>query len=966
MPAKRRRSGGRSRAPKGKSNTRPSSPSSSNVKNEDEVNPMEEFSSGYELQNDFQDEEIDEEEAFTTEDYQMYGDVGRSYGKKAKKGNDLGEDDEFDNEEAGAIDASDESDVPVDLSEMISINLKRQRKEEKAQSRNKEKLDKKLAALADSDFDEDEDEDAESDDDKAHGNLLSSVAKLNRDRDAAENSTMLARAFERSQYAPENEHGAGTLGLGNASSQLNMDDLLKSMNSGDPSTREARVQVERLRKDKAASTLAAPLKDVAQEQVEREVAFDDMSRHVSRWTGVVKSMREASSISFPLVKDQRLKPTTSALTSTFVPSDNLEKDFSSLLERYGVSEKEIESKENAELLETDSNDAASREAKLNEMKKTRSLMFHHEIKLKRIKKIKSRTYRKLAKKRKEKQKLSLQELEQLNPDLAETEKRKIEANRVRERMSLRHKNTSKWVKRQLRLAKANPAMRGMQKVIGQQLNINNELTAKMKKMGDAVNEDGEDWLVDQGEDELAALMDDEGENTEEDSGTKSKAQKQLEKIEELKSALEYGIAGESKPRKGLLSMKFMQRAMEKRATQAQKLLDEFKAEVEVQQDADRLEGGDDEGVDFSKGSINFEQIGMLSDGKGLELNRSNGRGQEIEMQGNMKIDIVGEKRAQMNSETETPNVGVKEIPFNLSDSHKEKPGKDKRKLESKSQLSKVDYGGEKHKDDSSEHEDDHVEDDDEFAAFDTESKFDEVQPRLKRNTKIKRVPNNNVRNNPWLSSSNRKRTAEYEDDDEDVDIDTSKTLSLHSDVDNKFKLDKTEIMHQAFALGGNTEKDFQAEKNAEIQKEIDVVEEGANTTMPGWGTWGGEGVKKPKRSKRKQVEVDAKIKEIKSRRTKGPQHVIINLKRNKKAKKYTVSQLPFPFTSKAQYEKSLRQPLGRDWNTLKSFQEMTKPEVITKTGTIIEPMSVKALKRHKNKSEQGNKEQKKKRRKNKQ
>jgi U3 small nucleolar RNA-associated protein 14 len=49
------------------------------------------------------------------------------------------------------------------------------------------------------------------------------------------------------------------------------------------------------------------------------------------------------------------------------------------------------------------------------------------------------------------------------------------------------------------------------------------------------------------------------------------------------------------------------------------------------------------------------------------------------------------------------------------------------------------------------------------------------------------------------------------------------------------------------------------------------------------------------------------------------------------------TQLPHEFENKAQYERSLRMPLGPEWSTKETFQGATKPRVIVKQG-VIKPM----------------------------
>ena len=68
-------------------------------------------------------------------------------------------------------------------------------------------------------------------------------------------------------------------------------------------------------------------------------------------------------------------------------------------------------------------------------------------------------------------------------------------------------------------------------------------------------------------------------------------------------------------------------------------------------------------------------------------------------------------------------------------------------------------------------------------------------------------------------------------------------------------------------------------------------------------------------------------------------HVIINQQVDKKADAFRIEGVPFPFTSREQYERAMRQPLGREWNASNAFQELNKPEVKTRLGTIIDPIN---------------------------
>ncbi|RYF40707.1 MAG: hypothetical protein EOO38_21560, partial [Cytophagaceae bacterium] len=70
------------------------------------------------------------------------------------------------------------------------------------------------------------------------------------------------------------------------------------------------------------------------------------------------------------------------------------------------------------------------------------------------------------------------------------------------------------------------------------------------------------------------------------------------------------------------------------------------------------------------------------------------------------------------------------------------------------------------------------------------------------------------------------------------------------------------------------------------------------------------------------------------RRDKKLDKVIINERRQKSNVKYMASQLPFPFETREQYERSLRVPKGKEWTTKRTFQDATKPRVIVKQGVI--------------------------------
>ncbi|CAG2160014.1 unnamed protein product [Oppiella nova] len=143
------------------------------------------------------------------------------------------------------------------------------------------------------------------------------------------------------------------------------------------------------------------------------------------------------------------------------------------------------------------------------------------------------------------------------------------------------------------------------------------------------------------------------------------------------------------------------------------------------------------------------------------------------------------------------------------------------------------------------------------------------------------------------------------------------------------------LVSEAFA-DDDVISDFKKAKKERIENES---ERDVNLHLPGWGQWGGNGLRVSKR-RVKRFTVKAKRRPRKDN-TIG--NVIISETRDAVIGKYRVNQLPFPFKNVEEFENSIRQPLGRTWNPETAFKELTAPSVVTKMGAIIDPMDSEAL-----------------------
>lgn len=92
--------------------------------------------------------------------------------------------------------------------------------------------------------------------------------------------------------------------------------------------------------------------------------------------------------------------------------------------------------------------------KRKELARLRALQSYQEAKMKRQRKIKSRSYRKVVRKQKAKEKLQeMAELQKTNPELAQERLEEMDRGRIAERASLKHRNSSKYLKMQAKRAK---------------------------------------------------------------------------------------------------------------------------------------------------------------------------------------------------------------------------------------------------------------------------------------------------------------------------------------------------------------------------------------------------------------------------------------------------------------------------------------------------------------------------------
>ena len=191
-----------------------------------------------------------------------------------------------------------------------------------------------------------------------------------------------------------------------------------------------------------------------------------------------------------------------------------------------------------------------------------------------------------------------------------------------------------------------------------------------------------------------------------------------------------------------------------------------------------------------------------------------------------------------------------------------------------------------------------------------------------------------------LAKQNSKNSKASNNDDGEILLDYENGNKLNivdpyggsdEEIGDGFAFKQQDVIADAFA-GDNVVAEFANEKKRVADDDDDKEED---VTLPGWGDWAGSGTQTRKKRFIKKIKGVVQKDKRKDRKL---QNVIINEKVNKKNLKYQSSAVPFPFENREQYERSLRMPLGQQWTSRKSHQNLIKPRIMTKPGEVIDPL----------------------------
>jgi len=280
--------------------------------------------------------------------------------------------------------------------------------------------------------------------------------------------------------------------LSGTGSALSLDDLFTDAADDEAAPAKGSLR-KKIAKLSGREAIPAPLGKVAATKLKREAGYEAAAADVSRWTSAVRKNREAEQL--VLVADKsgganRLVSMGGIAGNSHVVPNAMEGRVQALLKSAGIDMGGASKQ--SEGLELNKVTVEEVQERQQELAKMRSLMFAHEIKVKRKSKIKSRKFHQILKKEKgKKDEKFLKDLESSDPAAAREYKMQREREYAEERMTLKHKNTSKWAKHALR--RGTKADAGTKSAIQDQLRKGEELRRKME-LGDddSSSEDVED------------------------------------------------------------------------------------------------------------------------------------------------------------------------------------------------------------------------------------------------------------------------------------------------------------------------------------------------------------------------------------------------------------------------------------------------------------------------------------------
>lgn len=747
------------------------------------------------------------------------------------------------------------------------------------------------------------------DDDAADATKLASLQALVSDMNERKEATSRARTVDTLETTTPSEFGISS------KRKLTVADLVPSVT--DPSLRRslkllAEHDSKSSKRADISRKLEVPLPKRQQDRLDRAAAYEKSKETLDRWIDTVKHNRRAEHLSFPLKDPSAAVPegTNRLLSSSQSrPVTELETTIESILleSGLGAANKRTSDDDPQAFGDLKTNKVSLKEiqAQRAELRRARELLFREETRAKRLKKIKSKTFRKVHRKERERNAQHERDaLAEAGAEESESEKERNDRARAEERMGAKHRESrwAKGVKDSGRAKWDEDARGGVTEMARRGEELRRRMEGRTGQEGDSHSEDSD------------SMDDDEG-----DAGLDGDGIKQISRISRQLANLQ------SEENEGshstLANMDFMKRAEAARRSQNEEDAEKLRRTLA--------------GEDTPSEEEEPEGIGRRTYGP-LKVTHSTKPANPFSLHKKSEFE---ERRDSDNEDFKDEPTVEEEATFNQlkpRNSRNADLGKGSSSNVSKEPKS---FGKNTFEDDLSSN-----------PWLAPSKKFSDRSGRRIQEQQAAATISNSLVSQPAADEktgprSSQKISAKRNDAQKPGQVPSkaanAKAEDEETDSENEgalqpFVLRNADLVRRAFA-GDAVVADFAAEKKAAAQAEAPKT---VDTTLPGWGSWTGSGLSKKdkkyaqsRRTTAQQPGLDA------AKRKDARLHkVIINEKRVKKNGKYLASQLPHPFETTQQYERSLRLPVGPEWTTKETFQNMIKPRILLKQG-VIAPMA---------------------------
>lgn len=607
--------------------------------------------------------------------------------------------------------------------------------------------------------------------------------------------------------------------------------------------------------------LDVPLAKRQQDRLDREAAYAKSKEVLNRWIDTVKHNRRAEHLSFPLQDPnaiaaqgrQRILPRVQSQ-----PATDLENVIQSILQDSGLAptKPNVEEDQAEAFEELPRNELSLAEVQIRraELRRSRELLFREETRARRIKKIKSKSYRRIH--RKERERNALQEKDALlaaGVDDSESEQERNDRRRAEERMGARHRE-SKWgkgVKQSGRAAWDEDARGGV---------------TEMARRGEELRRRIDGSKVDMDESDSSSTETD-SDSVEEGAEkiNRKEVNKALSRLERVSGNDCLAGSGIPSAESNLSSLKFMKKAEASRKARNDADVEKLRKGIAGEQDAtseeDEVEGAGRRSYGPTKNQparitklpqgehkSEFEEKADSDEGDKVFEELSDENPQEIivdVLKSKRQIDTV--KNARTGDKYERNHRGSMKSPKFENDDNPWLSGKNPATLTDR--KARDSYGA---------------------AIISNELAADNISTH-KGGTKSRSA----LSNRPTKKVLKTVHVMEGSLSTQDLDSDSE------DEEENRlpFVMRNQDLVRKAFA-GDDVVADFQKEKQETMQDEEEKI---VDNSLPGWGNWTGDGISKKERKRNKGkvlVKVDGIQKE--KRLDAKLDRVIINEKRVKK------------------------------------------------------------------------------------